>query len=97
MVQNAYQCYAGMSWKSKSSGKESRIYLVCARDPTWMVLVNSPTSKQSEKFHAIRLSDAVICRSYNGTQVKHTLRTRTTTENEYMHYKSWILLYHFTG
>jgi len=89
MVQNAYQCYAGMSWKSKSSGKESRIYLVCARDPTWMVLVNSPTSKQSEKFHAIRLSD--------GTQVKQTLRTRTTTENEYMHYKSWILLYHFTG
>lgn len=37
MVQNAYQCYAGMLWKSNSSWKESRIYLVCARDPSLIV------------------------------------------------------------
>ena len=75
--------HAGMSWKSKSSGKESRIYLVCARDPNWIVLVNGPIPKQSENFHATRLSQAVSCRSYDGTQGKQTLMTRTT-EDKYM-------------
>ena len=66
-----------------SSEKETRIYPVCARDPTWIVLVNGPTSKQPEKIHATRLCQAVSCRSYDGTQVKQTLMTRTT-EDKYM-------------